>query len=133
MHPAWCLLCSLTQAGPGPAWATVGYGYAAEVRHDTLRVYETTDRSCLFSFAAVATSPGRFLRLDYPLTYVLTTNPEPPRLHVNGAASDMILRPLPALPSRCAEQPSNTPLSSFEIFVATWAEQYPFFAEKGAN
>ena len=115
-------------------WASEGYGYVFEIARDTLRAYEVTSLSCIPSFTAAAvpapaTALGAFRFVNAPVTVLLLPDqsPERARFHLNGAASDIVLRRAPQKPALCDRSPANTPTSNFDIFARTWAEQYGFF------
>jgi hypothetical protein len=42
----------------------------------------------------------------------------------------MMLRRIEQKPAVCDNPTPDTPLSNFEVFAQTWAEHYPFFADK---
>ena len=123
------------------SWRTEGYGLAVEIAGDTaLAVFEVTGISCLPSFQARATTApegalAAFRLTEAPLTFLVLpdSGPDRLRLHMNGAASDLVIRRVSARPPACERPPENTPGSNFEVFAATWAEQYGFFDLKGAD
>ena len=55
------------------------------------------------------------------------------RFHLNGAASDVVLRRATQRPVVCDHATPNTPTSNFNVFATTWAEQYGFFDLKHAD
>jgi hypothetical protein len=126
---------------PAPAtglWRTEGYGLVFDVRQDSVLGYEVTKVSCIPSTRAV-TSPtppsgalGAFSRPGTPVTYVILPGrtPNDARVHVAYAASDMIVHRIDRKPAMCDAPTPNTPLSNFDVFTQTWAEQYGFFREK---
>lgn len=119
-------------------WATEGYGLVFDVRPDSVIGYEITKVSCIPSTRAV-TSPtppagaiAAFSQPGTPVTYVIlpgkTSNDA--RVHLAYAASDMIVHRIDRKPAVCDAPTPNTPLSNFDVFAQTWAEQYGFFREK---
>jgi hypothetical protein len=132
---------SVTAQQPSSAvglWATEGYGLVFDVRQDSVISYEITKVSCIPSNRAV-TSPtppagalAAFGRPGTPVTYVIlpgkTRNDA--RVHLAYAASDMIVHRIDRKPVACDAPTPDTPLSNFDVFAQTWAEQYGFFREK---
>jgi len=118
-------------------WLTDGYGYVFDVRADSVRTFEVTKVSCVPDLVARATTPpsgaiGAFTLSDGPITFTILpgSSANEARVHVPYAASDMIMRRIDRKPAVCDQPTPNTPRSNFDIFAETWAEQYPFFAEK---
>jgi Peptidase family S41/Tricorn protease C1 domain len=54
-------------------------------------------------------------------------------LHYAGAAGDMDLVRVRALPARCGRPAPRDPVATFDVFWATYAESYPFFAARGVD
>ena len=52
------------------------------------------------------------------------------RVHLGFAASDMIIHRIDRKPATCDSPTPDTPISNFDVFAQTWAEQYGFFKEK---
>src|SRR5262249_5751014 len=71
---------------------------------------------------------------DRPTTFVLRSGGSADRrlLHMNGAASDIVIRRHTA-PAACATTTRDTPLTNFDVFARTWAEQYGFFDVRKAD
>src|SRR5437773_9957776 len=133
---------SLHTAGPpvGGRWLSEGYGLYFEVSGSALTAYEITAISCVPSFTAKRTGGNRdgevaFTVVDRPTTYIFRSGGSSNRrsLHMNGAASDIVVHRVPSAPAVCAQQPANTPLANFDVFAQTWAEQYGFFDLKHAD
>ncbi|MFL5616381.1 MAG: S41 family peptidase [Gemmatimonadaceae bacterium] len=123
----------------GGLWTSEGYGLFFDTNADTLRAYEVTSISCIPSFtaAAVPAPTGAVAAYRFttaPVTVLLLRDQSPNglRFHINGAASDVILRRA-ARPSACERPTPNTPVSNFDVFATTWAEQYGFFDIKHAD
>jgi hypothetical protein len=122
------------------AWASDGYGYLFQAGEDTLRVFETTDQSCLPGFVAARVPAEDKVLAAYrlvgaPLTVRLVPGDGSERMRVRreGTASDIVLRKVDVAPPRCREPAADTPQSNFDTFAATWAQHYPFFELKGAD
>jgi len=132
---AACLIGSTARA-QSAIWTSEGYGYVFEIARDTLRAFEVTDISCIPSFTAVV-APGvapaggvqAFRFTGAPVTVLLLPDgsAERARFHLNGAASDIVLRRASRKPTVCDRATRNTPMSNFDVFARTWAEQYGFF------
>lgn len=135
------LLASIRVAGAQTGlWTSEGYGYFFDAGTDTLRAYEVTSISCIPSFTAVAEPAPTGAVAAYrfttaPITVLLRRDQAPNglRFHMNGAASDVILRRARARPTSCEHATPNTPVSNFNVFATTWAEQYGFFDIKHAD
>ena len=148
MRPQYSLglLLACVAAAPSVAggqnsfWTSEGYGYFFDARRDTLRAFEVTSISCIPSFTAVAVPPPNGALAAYrfvgaPVTVLMLSDARPGgmRYHMNGAASDVVLRAASQRPSVCERPTPNTPMSNFDIFARTWAEQYGFFDLKGVD
>src|SRR6476646_6812608 len=130
-------ISSLTAQQPSSAvglWQTEGYGLVFDVRQDSVIGYEITKVSCIPSTRAV-TSPtppagaiAAFSQPGTPVTFAIlpgkTSNDA--RVHLAYAASDMIVHRIDRKPAVCDSSTPNTPLSNFDVFAQTWAEQYGF-------
>jgi hypothetical protein len=117
-------------------WQTEGYGYYLEFRNDSLYFNEVTSVSCIPSYRAPKVEAPAGAQAAYRVSgetfLILPADGGRLRLHVNGAASDMIIRPGPR-PETCNRPTPDTPEMNFEVFAATWAEQYGFFDLKKAD
>jgi hypothetical protein len=109
-------------------WHTDGYGSVLAIDGGHLRVYETTAVSCLPGFSAERSGPATFVTSDGQVLRV-----RPGRLHIDGSPGDRILRRVSTLPKRCAMPSPTDPLTTFDVFWQTFAENYPFFAAKGVD
>jgi hypothetical protein len=121
-------------------WSSEGYGLYFDVSGQTLKAFEVTSVSCIPSFTAERTTTERngdvaFKVVDRPTTFVLRSASDQDRrlLHQNGSASDIVIHRQRAAPATCAEPTPDTPLTNFDVFAATWAEQYGFFDIRKAN
>jgi len=134
-------ISSLTAQQPASAvglWQTEGYGLVFDVRQDSVIGYEITKVSCIPTTRAVTrpTPPAgalaAFGQAGTPVTYLVLPGktPNDARVHLAYAASDMIVHRIDRKPAVCDAPTPNTPLSNFDVFAQTWAEQYGFFREK---
>jgi hypothetical protein len=134
------LLAAFVAATPSLAggqtngWTSEGYGYFFDASADTLRAFEVTSISCIPSFTAAAVpAPAgavaayRFVGAPVTVLMLPDRNADGMRYHMNGAASDVVLRRATQKPSVCTHPTPNTPTSNFDVFARTWAEQYGFF------
>ena len=136
------LVCAAAHAAGAQSglWRSEGYGYFFDATGDTLRAYEVTSISCIPSFTAASVSPPSGARAAYkfvtaPAVVLLLPDSAPDglRFHMNGAASDVILKRVAQRPAVCEQSMPNTPIANFDVFARTWAEQYGFFALKHAD
>lgn len=117
----------------GP-WLADGYGLFFELDTTGLRVYELTSVSCTYSQtrppdATHSSNSTLAFSSDKAITTLSRTgDPNTLRLHMDWAASDMILHRADKLPEMCSRKPANSPQENYAIFWQTFAEQYPFFA-----
>ncbi|QLE71453.1 S41 family peptidase [Streptomyces rectiverticillatus] len=121
------------------AWRMDGYGTVVSIEDGgrRLRTYDTTAVSCLPGFrdATRTTAPGTFQQdKDAPIT-VTAQGRDRAVLSFGDNVGHRTLRRLPALPAECREDaPAKTDnLRVFDVFWQTYAENYPFFAQKGIN
>lgn len=115
-------------------WLSDGYGLLFDAGPDTLRAFEVTSVSCIPSFTASAVTAPPGVSAAYrlngaPITVLLLPDKVTSgmRFHLNGAASDVVLHRAPEKPAVCNQPTPNTPISNFDVFTRTWAEQYGFF------
>jgi hypothetical protein len=115
-------------------WATDGYGQLIELTSDSLKTFEITRVSCMpgQTMAAVPAPAGALGAYGRMVT-ILPDGAQGARVHVGFAASDMILHRIARKPAVCDTPTPNTPRSNFDVFAATFAEHYPFFAERKVN
>jgi hypothetical protein len=121
-------------------WATEGYGLIFDVRADSVSSFEVTKVSCIPALQAATTAapPGALAAFKSPsgsVTFAIFPGDTltRARLDVPSTASDMMLRRIEQKPAVCNNPTPDTPLSNFDVFAQTWAEHYPFFAEKKAD
>jgi hypothetical protein len=141
-------LTSLSLLPPRPAvaqnldgyWLSEGYGYFIEIEGATLKVAEVTAISCVPAFTATRqpTPPGALASFKITdgsaiFRVLAGDSDQERRLHPDGAASDIIVRRISTRPPVCDRPTPDTPQSNFDVFAATWAEQYGFFDLKRAD
>jgi len=120
------------------SWQSEGYGYYLEFRNDSLLFHEVTAVSCIptsrgTKVDAPAGALSAYRLTESPVTFIiLPTDGGRLRLHMNGAASDIVIRP-GQRPALCNRTTPDSPTSNFDVFAATWAEQYGFFDLKRAD
>jgi hypothetical protein len=117
-------------------WATDGYGQIFELTADSLKTFEVTRVSCIASdaFAAVPAPPNALAAYSVagtPLVMtILADGADAARVSLGFAASDIVFHRIARKPAICDTPTPNTPRSNFDVFAATFAEHYPFFAER---
>jgi Peptidase family S41 len=125
-------------------WLTDGYRQLIEIRGDTLTINELTKLSCLQGLAAKrSTGAGadevRFLGSEFNedissfVDFRLRSGADNNRLimHVVGTIADIDLVRVAAKPAPCLRPTvADTPINNFDVFAATYAENYPFFRLK---
>jgi hypothetical protein len=115
-------------------WLTDGYGEIVKFKGKDLQVYEITKVSCILSEkASRKTDTGTadeivFAGDDDTFQIGLGPSQDTLWLHVEGAASKILLRRTDAQPEPCSQALADTPLTNYEVFWQTFAEQYAFFA-----
>lgn len=114
-------------ASAGPAstldgvWRADGYGLLLTVDGDHRQIWQATAVSCL------AADP------DDPYTLRRGHGRDRAVLHYAGAAGDVQLVRVPALPARCGRPVPRDPVTTFDVYWASYAESYPFFAARGVD
>ncbi len=119
-------------------WATDGYGLVLDVNASRLQMFEVTRVSCIpaDTLTAGAAPPGALAAYSLagtPLVLKIVrdnADSNAARANFGFAASDLVLHRIARKPAVCDAPTPNTPLSNFDVFTATFAEHYPFFAEK---
>ncbi|MEU9884542.1 S41 family peptidase [Sphaerisporangium sp. NPDC051011] len=118
-------------------WQTDGYGTIITVEGDKLRYFDTTAISCLAGVMSAERrgAPGSFVADDGSRQMTIRLQGrQRARLRYVGAVGEIGLRRLPALPARCSvKAPAVDPVTVFDVFWTTFAENYPFFATKGVD
>lgn len=105
-------------------WRTDGYGTVVRIAGSTVETYETTAISCLREAPSDDGSVSTF-----------TPGPGPGRArwHIDANVGDRTLIRLPGLPAACTRPTPATPTETFDVFWQTFAENYPFFAQRGID
>jgi hypothetical protein len=126
-HPA-------TQSLDG-LWLTDGYGDLVEFQGDNLRGYEITTLSCIASAKATRKTDSShasetvFVRDDGgPFRISPGASADTRWLHKDGTVSSILLRRTGSRPEPCGQPLADSPLTNYQVFWETYAEQYPFFA-----
>ncbi|MFC1405477.1 MULTISPECIES: S41 family peptidase [Streptacidiphilus] len=120
-------------------WQVDGYGTDVVIGAGLLQEYQTTTVSCLPGVSARPTGrPAAGSTVwtdDEGQVYRFRPGSAPDRavLHLDGSAGDLRLRRIGALPSGCGAAAAADPVRVFDVFWATFAENYPFFAAKGVD
>ncbi len=120
-------------------WLTDGYGELVEFKGNDLLVYEVTKLSCILSEkASRKTETGTadeivFAADDDTFRIVLGPAQDTLWFHVDGAVSSILLRRTSSQPKPCSQPLADTPLTNYEVFWQTFAEQYAFFALRKAD
>jgi hypothetical protein len=136
------LVLTLVAASAGDAqsldgtWRSEGYGWVLDIHGDSLSAREVTAVSCIASFRAHRDSvvpAGAIAAFTFdgsPTTMQVLTGPAGGmRLHLEGSASDYVIRRGSA-PATCAHETPGDALTSFDVFWQNFAEHYPFFSQK---
>lgn len=121
-------------------WRSEGYGYVFAVQGPSWKALEVTATTCVPGFAATMEqelAPGReatFEASGARKFFVRSRSSNDRKvLHFEGAASDMRMDRIAALPSVCNNTTSDTPENNFEVFVRTWSEHYISFDLRHMN
>jgi len=144
-RPALSLVCALLAARASAlgaqtlegTWRSEGYGWVIDIHGDSLRAREVTAVSCIASFrahrdsTAAAGAIAAFTFDGSPTTMQVLSggSADRLRLHLEGSASDYVIRRGGAPPSCDHETPKDA-LTSFDVFWQNYAEHYPFFAQR---
>lgn len=140
---AGCSLASGPASGSGRSesvdgvWRSVGYGWVFSVPGGQARWFETTAVSCL---------PSQTLRQlgapapDGTVRFADKHGAEQARmrrvgggqgvLRLTGDVADVDLVSLPDLPPACSRPLPDDPLTTFDVFWSTFAENYNSFVRK---
>ncbi|MEV4639838.1 S41 family peptidase [Actinoplanes sp. NPDC049548] len=134
------LLLTGTAASPAHAaargdglWQVDGYGMAVSVEDGRLEAYETTRISCRPWFTATGTGGGHFTGEGVPDFTLRPAGHGRARLAVQGSTGVRDLLPIARLPETCDRPTPADPVSTFDIFWQTFAENYPFFRQHGVD
>jgi hypothetical protein len=118
-------------------WRSDGYGWVFDIRGDSLRAREVTAVSCIAAFRAhrVAAPAGAVAAFTFdgsPTTVQVLRGSatDVMRLHLEGSASDYIIRRVSAAPAVCNQETAKDAQTTFDVLWQNYAEHYPFFALK---
>jgi hypothetical protein len=115
---------------PTGVWRTDGYGWVLDVSGGHVRTYETTSLSCLpekdetqtsRSDPADGTGYGRDGNADETIR---RTGPDSGELRLLGTAADIDLIAIPAVPAACLRPTPSDPLTTFDVFWASFRDNY---------
>lgn len=137
-------LTAARPAAPHPSldgtWRTDGYGRIVTVHDGRLRTYDISAAGCLPGLiSGTRTGP---VGPDGAVEFTVDGQPEltlrprgRDRAVWNAAAdvTDIRMRRLAVLPASCATPVRDDPRAVFDVFWATFHENYPFFAAKGVD
>ena len=117
---------------------SVGYGTVFAIKGDEMQANEITSISCVPTWVAdrVTGDTGVvFRRQQSPARFSIyrSASPDTLRLHSYGAASSILLYRVRAGPATCAQPTPSDPVTIFEVFWNTYAEQYGFFDLRGID
>ena len=106
-------------------WRTDGYSTTVRITGTTYEYYDTTAISCIRDTSYQ----------DDGSVSTFTPGPGPDRAlwHIDANVNARTLIRLPALPAACTRPTSATPIETFDVFWRTFAENYPFFAQRGID
>lgn len=119
-------------------WRSDGYGWVLDIRGDSMRAREVTAVSCIPSFTArreTTAPPGavaafRFVGPPIILQVLRGSSADEMRLHLDGSASDYIIKRASAPPAICDHETAKDALTTFDVLWQNFADHYPFFALK---
>ncbi|GII20022.1 S41 family peptidase [Planomonospora parontospora] len=117
-------------------WKTDGYGLILSIENGRLLSYETTSISCLPDgnvlkrIGPVRDGAAAFGTGGAPTVTLRARGRDRARAHYESAVADIDLVRLRALPERCSRPMAKDPLTTFDVFWTTFAENYPSFAAK---
>lgn len=111
-------------------WRTDGYGWVITVKDGQAETFDTTSVSCLPNQTLTQLDePGPDGTVQFGNDHVAVetlhrTSNGQGALRLLGTAADIDLVPLPELPAPCSRKTPDNPLTNFDIFWATFAENY---------
>jgi hypothetical protein len=111
-------------------WRTDGYGWIITVRDGRAETFDTTSVSCVPNQTLTQLDgPGpdgtvQFGKKNVAVETVRRAPNGQGALRLLGTAADIDLVPLPELPTACTRTMPDNPLTNFDIFWATFAENY---------
>jgi hypothetical protein len=111
-------------------WRTDGYGWVVQVAGGHARTFDVTSLSCLLNGDLTQVGGDgqdgavSFGRKDSARETVRATSATQGELRLLGTAADIDLVRIPALPDTCTRPIAKDPLTTFDVFWATFAENY---------
>lgn len=120
-------------------WRSDGYGWIYLVRGGQAQIFETTSISCLPRRSLDQLGPPepdgtvRFGRRGVAVQTVRPGADGQAILRLLGTAADIDLLPLPELPSSCTRKMPDDPVTNFDVFWTTFAENYNSFGRKNVD
>jgi hypothetical protein len=115
-------------------WLTDGYRELIEIQGNHLRIYEITDVSCISAIDEIRTPGGESANEivfsgNGDTVRIFPANSVDTRwLHDDGSIANVFLHRTRKRPQSCRQTLADTPITNYQIFWETYAEQYPFFA-----
>ncbi len=106
-------------------WRSDGYGYLLDIDGLTTTLYEETMISCL----PVSWPPAN----GGPIPLVTSTSMDRAQLTFPGRVGSINLHRIDRLPATFSPNANTNPVTAFEVFAATFAEHYPFFANRNVD
>jgi hypothetical protein len=115
-------------------WISDGYGLFVEAAGDKLQTYQITRVSCLPSETLTRRGDNQFAAGDSDPIFV-SPGPEAGSLwlHSPGAASSVLIRRAAKRPTVCEKPTPDDPVTDFEVFWNTFAEQHGFLKHRGVD
>ncbi len=115
-------------------WLSDGYGLFLDAKGDTLRTYEITRVSCIPSHTLTRRAEDQFAAGNSDPIFV-TPGPEADTFwfHSPGAASNILVRRTAKRPAVCEKPTPDDPVTNFEVFWNTFAEQHGFLKHRGVD
>lgn len=124
---------------PSEVWRSDGYGLIIGVAGSKALTFETTEVSCLPSKSldqlgqAAADGTVQYGRKGVPAETLRRGADGKATLHLLGTAADIDLLPMSELPGACTKKMPTDPLTTFDVFWATFAENYNSFGRKNVD
>ncbi|WP_085953871.1 S41 family peptidase [Catenulispora acidiphila] len=106
-------------------WRTDGYSSVLRITGGTFELYDTTAISCIRD----TTDDGD----GSVSTFTPGADPNHALWHIDANVNARKLIRLPSLPPACTTPTPATPIETFDVFWRTFAENYPFFAQRGID
>jgi Peptidase family S41/Tricorn protease C1 domain len=128
-----------TAPQPTEVWRSDGYNLIIGVAGSKALTYETTTISCLPSNSldqlgqAAADGTVQYGRKGVPAATLRRGTDGRATLHLLGTAADIDLLPMSGLPGPCTKKMPSDPLTTFDVFWATFAENYNSFGRKNID